>query len=167
MIRLQIDPTYFEALCKYGNQIKTAIYSVFIFLNIDVDVVKILIWLMIIDTGFGIVKSVVMGRRFSFKRLFMGLSIKTLVILIPMTLALVSKGLNTYDFTPLVDIVLKILLVSEGYSILTSMYVIKTKKDVKELDIVTLLLESLRKGLRGLIEMWLGKLENMNNYKDK
>lgn len=154
--------TTFDILCKYANEVKAAIYGAFIFLNIDADIVHILTLLMLLDTVFGIAKAFVLGDKISFKILFFGLTTKSLILLIPMTLALVGKGLKAYDFTPLVDVVLKILVVSEGLSIFTSMYSIKTKKRVENIDFVTMLLSSIRKGLMKLIQMWLGQIENPN-----
>lgn len=150
----------YEVLCKYADQIKAVIYTAFVFLNIDVDIVKILIALMFLDTCFGIWKAIVLNNKVKFKTLYFGLTTKTLVLLIPMTLALVGKGLKTYDFTPLVDITLKILVVSEGFSIFTSMYVIKIKKEVENVDLISMLLSSIRKGLLKLINFWFGQLEN-------
>ena len=162
--------TTYEILCKYAGEIKAAIYTAFIFLNIDLDIVKILMALMCIDTIFGIIKSLILGDKVSIKILFFGLSTKLLILLIPMTLALIGKALKTYDFTPMVDIVLKVLVVSEGISIFTSMYSIKTKTKVENIDFVSMLLQSIRKGLTKILKMWLGQIENpdeIDNKKDK
>jgi len=162
--------TTYEILCKYAGEIKAAIYTAFIFLNIDLDIVKILTILMCVDTVFGIAKALILGDKVSIKILFFGLSTKLLILLIPMTLALIGKGLKTYDFTPMVDIVLKVLLVSEGISIFTSMYSIKTKTRVENIDFVSMLLQSIRKGLTKILKMWLGQIENpdeIDNKKDK
>jgi len=156
--------TTYEIICKYAGEIKAALYTTFIFLNID-----ILILLMIFDTAFGVTKSLVLGDKVSFKILFFGLSTKMLVLLIPMTLALVGKGLN-YDFTPMVNVVLKVLVVAEGISIFTSMYSIKTKQKVENIDFISMLLNSIRKGLTKILKMWLGQIENpeeINNNNNK
>ena len=161
--------TTYEIICKYAGEIKAALYTTFIFLNIDLDIVKILILLMIFDTAFGVTKSLVLGDKVSFKILFFGLSTKMLVLLIPMTLALVGKGLN-YDFTPMVNVVLKVLVVAEGISIFTSMYSIKTKQKVENIDFISMLLNSIRKGLTKILKMWLGQIENpeeINNNNNK
>jgi phage-related holin len=142
------------------NEIKTAIYSIFIFLNIDTDVVQVLCWLMFIDTFSGIIKSFVLEKRFDFKILFFGICSKLLILLIPMVIALVGKGISkTYDFTPILDAVLKILVVSEGLSIITNLYVVRTKKDVKNFDAVTLILSHIRKWMQKIIEKTIDKVE--------
>lgn len=142
------------------NELKTAIYLAFIFLNIDTDIVKILTWLMLIDSLSGIVKALIISKSFDFKLLFFGLCSKILVLLIPMTLALVAKGISkTYDFTPVLDAVLRVLVVSEGLSIITNLYVIKTKKEVKNFDIISMLLSALRKGMFAIINGTLKSIE--------
>lgn len=158
--------TTYEILCKYANEIKASIYGAFVFLNIDTDIVKILMILMLFDTVFGIIKAIILSETISFKILFFGLTTKLLILLIPMTLALVGKGLKTYDFTPIVDVVLKVLVVSEGISIVTSMYAIKKREKVENIDFVSMLLQSIRKGLMKILKMWLGQIENPDEIKN-
>lgn len=149
-----------ETIYNHLNEIKTTLYLVFVFLNIDTDIVKILMLLMLIDTASGIVKSFIISENFSFKLLFFGVCSKVLVLLIPMTLALVGKGISkTYDFTPLLDSVLRILVVSEGLSIITNFYVIKTKKIIKNFDIISMLLSALRRGMLAIINQTLKTIE--------
>lgn len=141
------------------NELKTAVYLIFAFLNIDTDIVKILMYLMLIDTISGIMKSVAMKVMFDFKVLFFGLCSKLLILLIPMVVALVGKGISkTYDFSPILDVVLKILVVAEGLSVITNFYVIKTKKEVKNIDIVTMLLTAIRKTMLSIINGLLDKI---------
>lgn len=154
----QISVIY-ELACKCANEIKVAIYSAFVFLNIDTDVVKILMLLMAFDTGFGIWKSIIMKKEVKIKILLEGVVSKAMILLIPMVLALVSKGLG-YDFKILPDTVLKILVVAEGFSIFTSWYVIRTKKEPESIDIITMLISSIRKGLMSIVSLWLKKVEN-------
>ena len=149
-----------EIIHNHLNEIKTTLYLVFVFLNIDTDIVKILTILMFIDTISGIIKSFIISENFSFKLLFFGLCSKILVLLIPMTLALVGKGISkTYDFTPILDCVLRILVVSEGLSIITNFYVIKTKKTIKNFDIISMLLSTLRRGMLAIINQTLKTIE--------
>jgi phage-related holin len=149
-----------QQILNHINEIKTAVYLAFVFLNIDTDVVKILTWLMLIDTISGIIKSFAIKKHFDFKILFFGGCSKLLVLLIPMTLALVAKGISkSYDFTPVLDSVLRLLVVSEGLSIITNFYVIKTKKEVKNFDIISMLLSAIRKGMLAIINGTLKSLE--------
>jgi phage-related holin len=155
---------FFNFINSHVNELKSVVYSVFIFLNIDADVVQILIWLMFIDTLSGILKAFVLDKAFSFKILLFGICSKLLILLIPMVVALVGKGIaKTYDFTGVLNCILKILVVSEGLSIITNFYVIKTKKEVKNFDAITLLLSAIRKMFYKIIN---SILKNINDEED-
>lgn len=145
---------------EHLNELKTALYFAFVFLNIDTDIVKVLMLLMLIDTLSGVIKSLSLGEKFNFKILFFGLCSKLLILLIPMVLALVGRGISkTYDFSPLLDSVLKVLVVAEGLSIITNFYVLKTKKEIQNIDIVTLLLSAIRKAMLSIINSTLDKIK--------
>jgi hypothetical protein len=145
---------------KHSNELKMMVYSIFIYLHIDTDVVNVLLILMAMDTLFGVRKSLVLGDVFKFSLLWFGIITKLLVLLIPMTLALVGKGLG-YDFKPLVDIVMRVLVVAEGISILSSYYMIRTKKRIENIDVVTKLLLAVRNLLLKLMNFFIGKIESM------
>lgn len=147
-------------MTEHINELKTAIYLSFIYLNIDTDIVKILMLLMAFDTVSGIMKSWKLLKQFDFKVLFFGLCSKLIILLVPMVLALVSKGISkSYDMSPLLDVVLKVLVVSEGLSTISNFYVFKTGKDVKNIDILTMLLSALRKWMLRFIESIIKKIE--------
>lgn len=147
-------------IADHINELKTAIYLSFIYLNIDTDIVKILMLLMAFDTVSGVLKSVKLKKQFDFKVLFFGLCSKLVILLIPMVVALVSKGVSkSYDMSPVLDVVLKVLVVSEGLSTISNFYVFKTGKDVKNIDIVTMLLSALRKWMLRFIESIMKKIE--------
>jgi len=141
------------------NEIKAIAYSTFIYLNIDVNIVRVLIWLMLIDTISGIIKNTSLGNRFDFKVLFFGVCSKLMVLLVPMVVALVGKGLSSsYNFIPILDGILKILIISEGLSVITNFYVVKTKKEVKNFDIITLLLSKIRGIFTGFVKSFMKDL---------
>jgi toxin secretion/phage lysis holin len=150
----------FDFIYNHLNEFKALLYSTFIYLNLDLDIVKVLIWLMLIDTLSGILKAFILVKRFDFKVLFFGICSKLLVLLIPMVVALVGKGISkSYDFVIVLDCILKILVVSEGLSIITNFYVIKTKKEVKNLDIITLLLSAIRNLLLRIIKSTIKEID--------
>lgn len=155
-----------DIIQKYAGEIKTAFYSAFVFLNINTDIVKILLALMFLDTLFGIWKAVVMNRKIKAGILFEGIISKAMILLIPMVLALISKGVG-YDFKLFPDIILKVLIMAEGFSIITSFYTIRTKKEPKDVDLITMILTSLRKIMMSFIGIWLKKLDEPLPNEDK
>ena len=133
-------------LKKIEEAFKLIAYPVFIYLNINIEIIAILCVLMIIDSTVGPGAAVRIGEQFKFKKLIWGMILKIMTLGIPITVALMGKGLG-YDLSMLVDWSIKIMILSEAYSILGNIYSIKTKKPVKDIDFLSLLLQ----GLRGFI----------------
>ena len=131
--------------------LKVFVYGIFVFLDINVDTVKILGILMAIDTIFGIVKAIRLKKKFSFKLLMWGLITKTSVLIIPMVLALAAKALS-FDFTWFVTAILNIVVVAEAFSIVNNIISIKEGKETENEDIITRLLHAVRNGLSTIID---------------
>lgn len=138
--------------------IKAFIYGFFLYLGIDMDVVQVLFILMIVDTILGATKALRLGGQFSFKRLMWGMVTKLAILFIPMLLAIIAKGLSL-DFRWFVIAVLDLLIVAEGFSCFSNILSIKTKKNIENVDFITLLLRSIRGGLSRLIYKTLDEIE--------
>lgn len=107
---------------------------------------------MIVDTSLGAIKAIHLDDlRFTFRKLLWGIVSKATILLIPMLLALVSLGLG-YDFKWVVQIVLKILIVSEGISSITNILSIKEKKNIENTDYISKLLHSTRNFLKNKLD---------------
>lgn len=126
-----------KLISKTINEFKILVYPVFAYLSINVEVAKILVVLMLIDTATGFVKSLILpSEKTSFKELFAGLVVKSIMLLVPIVLALASKGLG-YDFKLLPDTALRIFIVAETFSIITNFYIMKTGKKIENIDLVS------------------------------
>lgn len=135
---------FFEVFISSVNELKMLLYGLFMYLNINTETIQILSWLMLIDTMFGATKALRINyKSFSFRFLMLGLATKLMFILLPLVIALIGKGLG-YNFKFLVDISLKILVVSEGISIFSNAIAIRTKKEVKDFDLITRFLKYVR-----------------------
>lgn len=130
-------------IITYANELKLLLYGVFMYLELDIEIVKVLFFLMVIDTFLGIVKSIVLNNTFSFKKLALGFVSKLAILLIPVALALMSKGLN-YNFKWFVTLVINLLIVSDGISVFSNILAIKTKKEVENFDAMTAALKTFR-----------------------
>ena len=139
---------------EYSNELKLLLYAIVIYLEMDTGIVKVLFYLMVMDTFLGIIKTIVLNNKFSFKKLALGFVSKLAVLLIPTALALMSKGLD-YDFNWFVTIVMDLLIVSDGISIISNIIAIKTKKEVENFDAMTLILKSIRNRLIQLLKKLL------------
>lgn len=143
-----------EIARDYWHEIKIGIYFIFGFLQMDINIVKILSILMIIDTVLGVWKSVRVNHlKFTFKKLLWGIVSKATILLIPMILALTALAIG-FDFRWLVELVLKILVVSEALSSITNIISIKENKNLENTDFVSVLLH----GIRDFFKKYLDKL---------
>ena len=141
------------------NIIKGAAYALFVWLGIKTGTVKVLFYLMVLDSFLGAMKALRLGYKFSFKKLGWGAVSKLSLLLIPMILALIAKGLDM-DFGLFVVAAINILIVAEGISCFTNILSIKTKKQIENGDYITQMLHALRKILTGYLQRSLGVLED-------
>lgn len=123
---------------------KALAYALFLYLGIKTEVVKILFVLMMLDTFIGIIKALRLGEKFSFKKLGWGIVSKLTILIVPMVVALIGKGLH-FDLNYFVIAIMSIIIVSEGISIITNVLAIRQKKDINNDDYITLLLKAVRK----------------------
>ncbi|MEP0263801.1 phage holin family protein [Dokdonia sp.] len=152
----------YEKILECPNEIKILIYSFFVYIDIDVELLKVLFCLMLIDTFLGVVKVIVLEKTFYFKKLILGFVSKLAVLVIPMSLNLMGKGLN-YDFNWFITLVIDLLIVSDGISIFSNVIAIKTKQEVKNFDALTKLLKAIRSSLINLFKRFLDTIDEKNN----
>lgn len=159
---IDLESPFFGKVAEVVATMKTFMYGIFIFLDIDVNIVKILAILMSVDTVLGIFKSIRLKRKISFKKLVWGMITKVSVLIVPMILALVAKTLS-FDFTWFVNAVLNILVLAEAFSSISNIISIKEGKEVQNQDFITKLLNTVRAGLSKIIN----NLFNTINPEDK
>jgi hypothetical protein len=114
----------------------------------------ILAFMMVVDSLLGIGKALKLKRKFSFKVLGWGIVMKISLLLIPLMVALIAKATG-FDFSTLVVVTLNILIISEGVSWVTNILSIRTGKEVKNNDYVTILLQKIKLYLSRMIEKGL------------
>lgn len=141
------------------NFTKTALYLTFVYLGIETRIVEVLFYMMALDSIFGIVKALRLGNKFSFKILGWGMVSKLTLLVIPMVLALMGKGLS-FDFNYFVVAVINILIVNEGISCITNMISIKSGKKIENTDYITKLLEVTRTALMNIMKRIFATIEN-------
>ena len=146
--------------------LKISIYGFLSWVNIDQESFNILIILMTIDSFVGVIKAIRVGGNFSFKKLLWGFCLKLCFLIIPLIVALLAKTIG-YNFSSAVNVVITILSVSEGYSALGNIYSVKNRVEVKRVDIISMLLKSLRLSLMSMVVKGVTKIEKMNDCKIK
>ncbi|HEY1037165.1 MAG TPA: phage holin family protein [Candidatus Paceibacterota bacterium] len=132
---------------KYGIAafIKNFSYIGALFISLNVQSYSILGLFMIVDTITGIIRSgTIHGwRSVTSHAATVGITAKCLVIAIPFFLALAGHGVGI-ELTIIASSALKILIVSELYSILSNIQSIRLRREVQEFDAVNYLLNKLR-----------------------
>ena len=145
---------------NYINEIKVFLYGVFISLNIDINIAKILVILMTIDLAFGMVKAIHLSdMRFSFKILFKGICLKMLVLLLPMVTALTAKGLGFEEFEFMISLVMKLFIIAETISIYNSFLSIKKGKEIKQNDLIAEIVDKIQVFLKNKFDKLLSIFE--------
>ncbi|MFT5890883.1 MAG: toxin secretion/phage lysis holin [Dokdonia sp.] len=162
LLKINNEEQMYNKIVEYSNEFKILAYSLFVYLEIDVELLKVLFCLMLIDTFLGVIKVIVLEKIFSFKRLIQGLVSKIAILLIPISLTLMGKGLN-YDFKWFVTLVIDLLIVSDGISIFSNAIAIRTKKEVKNFDALTTLLKTVRCSLIKLFTRFLDTIDEKKN----
>jgi phage-related holin len=147
--------------------IKVGLYSLFAFLNVDLDVAHIIMWLMLIDTITGIIKSIVVGKlMFTFKAFYSGILTKFVLLLIPMLVSLTAMGLG-YEFKWVIDSALRLIVLSESISVLTNIISIKQRRNIQNRDYLSLILNIIRGWMMSMFDAISKDKFNNDENKDK
>ncbi len=145
----------------YINILKSSLYAIFVYLGITTGIVKILFYLMLLDSFLGVIKALRLGHEFSFKKLGWGMVSKLTILIVPLIVALVGKGLSL-NFNFFVVAIINILIVNEGISCITNILTIRTKKLYKNTDFITKLLELIKLEFDKIIRNSLKNIEKNN-----
>lgn len=147
-------------------EVKYLLYAAFVWLDVDLDIFKVLITFMIVDTISGVLKTLKMNyKEFAFNTLLWGLVSKLGILIIPLVVALLFKGIGQ-DFGFGVMMVMKILIVSEFVSTISNIYTVKTGVIVKDIDIFTMLFKFLRVNALRYVKRY-AKIETEQSKTDK
>jgi len=153
-------------ISTHWEAIKVSLYSLFAFLNVDIDVVNVIMWLMIIDTISGVIKAIAVDKiQFTSNKFYLGIMSKFILLLIPITLALMALGIG-YDFTWAVEATLRLIILSEGISIVTNTISIREKKVYKNRDYLSIILNWVRGELISIFDSTIND-KNKNKENDK
>ena len=119
-----------DKLHNYYDQIKTFIFGILLYLQIDKQTAFILIVLIFCDMFTGAGKALTLDKlEFSYKTFYAGLIRKSLILITPMLLALIGKGIGIDAFKLFVEIVMKIMILTEGSSSINNIRSILDKKE--------------------------------------
>lgn len=160
-----------DKLHNYYDQIKTFMFGILLYLQIDKEIAFILIALIFSDMLVGALKALSLETiKFSVKTFYAGLIRKALLLIIIMVLALISKGLGFKDFKIMVLIVMKAMILSEGISVINNIRSVFDKKEHKSSDFITEIIKKISNYLQFYMERVMKLFDNDsdcgNNFKD-
>lgn len=147
-----------DLLLTFKTQAILVIYSLFLYLDLSIDTAKVMFWLVVLDTITGFVKSLVLSKKITLKKLVMGIISKIYIICIPVTLALMGKGIG-YEFGLFIELVIDILIVGESISIFGNILSTRNKEEVKNFDAVGIILKTIRIKLISIFESLITKVK--------
>lgn len=137
--------------------LKGILYTMFVFLEINTSVFSILVVFMVLDSVSGVAKILKIDKKqFSFKKLLWGVVSKIGLLIVPLVVALLFKGIGQpapvegeaavsgLGMGFAVESIMKILIVSEFISFLGNIYTVKTNIEVKDIDIFSMLFKFVR-----------------------
>ena len=149
---------------EYINQLKTFLYGVIVYLQMDKEITIILMCLVGLDMLFGSIKAATIQElKFDMKLFWNGLIKKSLLLIVIMVLGLVSKGLGFQDFRLLIINVMKIMVLAEGFSVITNIRSIWDKKVYKSNDFISVLLAKIGNMLSKYLDKLMKSLEDNTN----
>ncbi len=140
------------------EKIKMLLYIIGAYIGVEVEAFIILMTFMCMDSILGAVKAMRLGEKFSFNKMLWGYILKLCFLVVPLVLALLGKSLG-YDFNAVVNITISILTVAEAYSIIGNIYSAKNKVKVDKIDAISLLLISVRKFIKKILDTLIGKVK--------
>ena len=128
--------------------LKNLIYIPILFVGLPIENYSILFYLMVFDIITGLIASYVIRGKHSLKShvFTVGILSKLLIMLIPLVIALVAKGIDI-DIVWFASHALSLFILSEGYSIIGNIISIRQRKYIAEFDAISWVLNFLRKGL--------------------
>ena len=140
---------------------KNLLYIPALFIGFPTVKILILSYLIIIDIISGIMASyrVDGGKSITSRKMASGILAKLVVLVIPITLFILSKGLVNIDVSFLISATISGLMLAEAYSIIGNVQMVRTGKRVKEFDAINLVIQGIRSGLEKLVRKDRDKTE--------
>ncbi len=141
--------TTMQELKNIGYMVAFACGWVCDYTGLSEEAIYILTALMIVDTAFGFVKAMKLGKTSSTK-LTVGVVSKFILLLIPISISLagIVTGIN---LKPMATGTINIMAMAELYSIIANAYSIRTGKVIQEHDAIALMLKKVKKTLEKLL----------------
>lgn len=132
-----------DAAIATFNFLLWAVAGAVTYSGLSTEPLERLLILIIIDTFFGSIKSILVGKNFTTHRLTRGVIGKIGLITIPFVFALAAQSVGA-DATAISLYAINIIILAEAYSIIANIYTIRTKKDLPEWEVTSIFLHKIQ-----------------------
>lgn len=112
----------------------------------------ILAVLMVMDFLSGLAKAHAIGEVISSRRMKSGAASKSLILLMPLAVALAAKGLGQ-DYNWMLTWVISVLILAELYSFIANIYAIRTGECLPEFDVISIIGKKIQRMLERMMEI--------------
>lgn len=151
------------------NFVKYSIYALFVWFglnNEEIEMTKLLFILMIIDTIFGVLKSIRLKYKINHKRLIWGVISKFGFLVVPLLVAKIGFTMEM-DFKLGVDFVLWLLVANEFLSIVANIQSIRLNKLTQNLDLISIGFDLVKKGAIKWVQSKVKVFERIGGCEDE
>jgi phage-related holin len=142
---------------KYLNEIKVFLSGIALFYNINLELLKALSILMILDFIGGMLKhSLVDSLKFSMREAKKGLVTKVFILFIIFATGVTANAIGK-DFSFYIDSVMKLFLINELFSLVNIYRSIKYNENYKTDDFIGILFEKASEKIKEIINKFFDK----------
>lgn len=108
------------------------------YLGIDVEAFTMFSILLVVDYATGLMKARAINESITSNKMKYGVASKLSLIIIPIALAVGGKAMCV-DITNIIFVSVNLLVLSELYSITSNVYAVRTKEELPEYDVVSII----------------------------
>jgi len=128
--------------------------SLLAWLQLDKEAVQILCYLLMLDYFVGSIKAIKLNT-FRYQILVSGVVAKSLILVIPITLAFMFKGIKMLDhFDSYVNTVISLLIIAEAMSVLLNIISIRSGEDIAKPDLINMIAHKIRKFIEKIFALF-------------
>lgn len=143
-----------ESKVLLANFMYLPFLSLIAWLQLDKEAVEILCYLLVLDYIVGSIKAC-RFRTFRYEVLISGIFAKAIILVIPITLAFMFKGIKLLDlFGGYVNTIVSLLIIAEAISIISNAISIKTGEEMEKPDLINVIAHKLRKFIEKIFEVF-------------
>lgn len=133
-----IETTVTTAGKVFFNSFLLAISTFMFYLGIDVEAFTMFSVLLVVDYATGLMKARAINESITSNKMKYGVASKLSLVIIPIVLAVGGKAM-CIDITNIIFVSVNLLVLSELYSIISNVYAIRTKEELPEYDVVSII----------------------------